>query len=56
MAYELDHYEKHRKDNELPLDEESMLLLEEERIEWKIQPPAQIGFQDFAIWWEDEVR
>jgi len=56
VAYEVDHYEKHRQDYKFPLDEESILLLEEEQIKWKFQPPAQIGFQDFSMWKEDEVR
>ena len=56
VAYELDHYEKHREDNKTPSDEESILLLKEEQIKWKLQPPAQIGFQDFAAWEDDEVR
>ena len=56
VAYELDHYEKHREDNKTPSDEESILLLTEEQIKWKLQPPAQIAFQDFAVWFEDEVR
>ncbi len=56
VTYEVDHYEKRREDNKIPSDEESLLLLEEEQIEWKSQPPAQIGYQDYAVWYEDEVR
>ena len=55
VAYEVDHYEKHREDNKVPPDEESLLLAEEEQIEWNPRPPAQVGFQDFAHWYEDEV-
>ena len=56
VTYEVDHYEKRREDNKIPSHEESLLLLEEEQIEWKSQPPAQIGYQDYAVWNEDEVR
>ena len=56
VAYEVGHYEKHREDNKIPTQEESLLLAEEEQIEWNPQPPAQVGYQDFAAWYEDEVR
>ena len=56
VAYYVGHYEKHREDNKIPPDEESLLLAEEERIEWNPEPPAQVGFQDFALWFGDEVR
>ena len=56
VTYEVDHYKKRREDNKIPSDEESLLLLEDEQIEWKSQPPAQIGYQDYAVWYEDEVR
>ena len=56
VAYEVGHYENRREDNKIPSHEESLLLLEEEQIEWKFQPPAQIGYQDYAVWYEDEVR
>lgn len=56
VTYEVGHYERHREDKKMPSDEESLLLLEEERIEWKFQPPAQVAFQDYAQWTIDEVR
>jgi len=52
VAYEVDHYEKRREDNKIPSHEQ----LEEEQIEWQPKPPAQIGYQDFAVWYTDEVR
>jgi hypothetical protein len=56
VTYEVDAYEKRREDNKIPSHNESLLLLEEEQIEWKSQPPAQIGYQDYAAWTKDEVR
>jgi len=56
VTYEVDHYEKRREDNKTPSDAESSSLLEQEQIKWKLQPPAQVGFQDFAVWYLDEVR
>lgn len=56
MTYDVGHYERRREDNKIPSDEESVLLLKEEQIEWNSQPPAKIGYQDFAVWYEDEVR
>jgi hypothetical protein len=52
VTYEVGHYEKHREDNKFPSDGDS----KEELIKWKFQPPAQIGYQDYAVWWTDEVR
>jgi hypothetical protein len=56
VAYQLDDYEKHREDQKIPSDEELSSLLKEESIKWNFQPPAQVGFQDYAVWWTDEVR
>lgn len=52
LAYSLQDYEAHRKDKPPHVEHNSTM----EFIEWVDEPPAQVAMQDYANWWQPEVR